>query len=146
METLSFDLRMLWPIFAGVALTFVAGTQMAITRIRALKSGKMRLSFYRSYRKGEEPERMAVATRHYSNLFETPVLFYLGCLAAGLLGPAPMFALIAAWLFVAFRVAQSVVHLTSNNVVRRAYCFWASAVMLLTLWISNAVALSAMSF
>lgn len=146
METLSFDLRMMWPIFAVVALTFVAGMQMALSRVRAVTSGEVRLSFYRSYRKGQEPERMAVATRHYTNLFETPMVFYFGCLVAGLLGPAPVYALAAAWLFVVLRVAQSIIHLTSNNVIRRAYCFWVSAIMLLILWISNIAALSSRFF
>lgn len=39
-----------------------------------------------------------------------------------------------AWLFVGLRVAHSLVHLTTNNVVHRLYVFVASNTALLVLW------------
>ncbi len=103
----------------------------------------MRLSFYRVYHNGEEPEHLAAATRHYVNLFETPVLFYLGCLVAGLLGPLSALPLTAAWGFAKLRVIQSTIHLTSNTVKWRAYTFWASWFFLVALWASNGLSLNA---
>lgn len=141
MSPLSFDFQMLWPIVAIVCLTLASGARLLGLRISALKARDVKMDFYRSYRAGEEPEDVAVATRHFSNLYETPVLFYLGCLVAGILGPATMIATFAAWGFVSFRILQSLVHLTSNNVRYRAYAFWASCLMLFTLWGTNVAAL-----
>ena len=141
MEPLTFDTALIWPVLAIVALTFASGFYLVSLRFRALRNGAMRLSFYRSYRTGEEPEKIAVATRHYINLFETPVLFYVGCIVAALIGPTASLALSAAWLFVVLRVLQSGIHLTTNNVKWRAYSFFMSWFALLTLWVSNALAL-----
>lgn len=137
MTTLTFDLTILWPMIVLVALTFVSGARLLALRIGALRSREVKLSFYKTYRDGAEPEQIAAATRHYVNLFETPVLFYLGCLVAGLLGPVSTLTLISAWSFTALRAAQSMVHLTNNRVKWRAYAFFSSCLFLLLLWVSN---------
>lgn len=141
MTAITFDLQILWPVMIVVFLTVLSGIRLVTLRISAMKSGNMRISFYRSYRGAEEPEMLAVATRHYANLFETPILFYLGCIVAGLLGPASLVTLIAAWGFAGLRITQSLIHLTSNNVKARAYAFFSSCLMLVTLWGANIIAL-----
>ncbi|NKB45783.1 MAG: hypothetical protein GKS03_16075 [Alphaproteobacteria bacterium] len=145
MTNVEFDVQILWPIILVVALTIVSGAWLLRLRIRALKARDVRVAFYTSYREGEEPEQVAVATRHFSNLYETPILFYLGCLIAGLLGPVSLLTLSAAWGFAGLRIAQSLVHLTSNNVRWRANAFWASCLMLFTLWGTNITTLIGMS-
>ena len=142
MDTFIFDHRILWPVLVVVLLTLVSGFYLATQRLKAVKQRVMRLSFYRVYRDGEEPEHLAAATRHYSNLFETPVLFYMGCLVAALLGPVNVLALIAAWVFAVPRVLQSVIHLTSNRVKWRAYTFFTSWYFLVALWASNGFSLA----
>lgn len=141
MASVNFDLSLIWPMAVVVALTFASGIRLVTLRMRALRGRTVKLSFYKTYREGAEPENIAAATRHYTNLFETPVLFYLGCLVAGLLGPVSSFTLLCSWAFAALRVTQSAVHLTSNNVKWRAYTFFTGAVFLLALWISNVWAL-----
>lgn len=141
MTTVDFDLQILWPVILVVALTIVSGAWLLRLRIGALKERQVRVAFYTSYRDGEEPEQVAVATRHFANLYETPVLFYLGCLVAGILGPVGPIALSAAWGFAGLRIVQSLVHLTSNNVRWRANAFWLSCLMLFTLWGVNIASL-----
>ena len=126
-----------------VLLTLASGIYLVILRIKAVRRRVMRLSYYRVYRNGEEPEGLAVATRHYINLFETPVLFYLGCLVAGVLGPVNTWNLAVTWLYTGLRILQSIIHLTSNRVIWRAYVFFASLFFLVTLWISNVLSLAA---
>lgn len=141
---LSFDPTILWPVTVVVALTLVSATRLLALRIRAIRSKAISTAFYKTYRDGTEPEQVAAAARHYTNLFETPVLFYVGCLVASLLGPVSSLALLSAWAFTAFRVVQSTIHLTSNTVRWRAYAFFASFPFLLLLWASNIWALSAL--
>jgi len=134
MITIALDPIMLWPVIWVVILTIGPGVYLAAMRRASVMDRSVPLTFYRVYRNGEEPAKLAAATRHYTNLFETPVLFYLGCLCAGLLGPATWVVLVPAFAFAALRTCQSFVHLTSNNVLRRAYSFWASAIFLIWLW------------
>jgi hypothetical protein len=134
MTPITFDPLMLWPVIWVAILTLASGIYLFLLRRASVLSQTVKLSFYRVYRGGEEPEHIAAATRHYTNLFETPVLFYLGVICAGLLGPATWPVLVPAFAFAALRTGQSLIHLTSNNVLRRAYCFWASALMLMWLW------------
>lgn len=96
MTAINFDLQVLWPVIVVVVLTVLSGIRLVTLRIGVMKNGTTRMSFYRSYRGSEEPEMIAVATRHYTNLFETPILFYLGCFVAEILGPASVVTLIAA--------------------------------------------------
>ncbi len=134
MPAISIDPLMLWPVIWVAVLTILSGIQLARMRRSSVINRAVPLSFYRVYRKGEEPEKLAAATRHYTNLFETPVLFYVGCISAGLLGPATWTVLVPAFGFAVLRTCQSAVHLTSNDVLKRAYSFWASAVFLMWLW------------
>jgi hypothetical protein len=134
MPTISIDPLMLWPVIWVALLTIGSGAHLAAMRRASVLNRVVPLSFYRVYRAGEEPEKLAAATRHYSNLFETPVLFYLGCICTGLLGEATWPVVVPAVGFAAMRTLQSAVHLTSNNVLRRAYCFWTSAIFLIWLW------------
>lgn len=142
MTPLNFDMAMLWPITVIVALSFISAIRLLSLRIPALRNRTMKLSFYETYRDGAEPDHIAAATRHYTNLFETPMLFYLGCLVAGILGPASSLTLFCAWAFVVLRVTQSIIHLTSNIVKLRAYAFFSSMAFLLALWASNVWALA----
>lgn len=140
----NFDPTILWPVTVVVALTLASALRLLTLRMRAIRGKTVNLAFYKVYRDGAEPEEAAAAARHYTNLFETPVLFYLGCLVAGLLGPVSGIALFSAWAFTVFRVIQSAVHLTSNTVRWRAYAFFASFPFLLLLWAGNIWALAAL--
>lgn len=139
---LSFDPTLLWPMTVVAALTLVSALRLLTLRMRAIRSKTVNIAFYKTYRDGAEPEQTAAAARHYTNLFETPVLFYVGCLVAGLLGPASSLTLFSAWAFTAFRIVQSAIHLTNNTVKWRAYAFFASFPFLLLLWVSNTLALA----
>lgn len=141
MTTFTVDTQILWPMLPVVGLTFVSGFYMALSRIRAVRKRVMKIAFYRAYRNGEEPENMAIMTRHYTNLFETPVLFYLGCILASLMGPVSSLVLGLAWGFAGLRLVQSTIHLTSNNVKWRAYTFFTSWFLLVGLWASNVAGL-----
>jgi len=68
------------------------------------------------------------------NLFEMPVLFYVACIVFYVTGKVDGIALTLAWLYVALRIAHSVVHLTYNNVLHRLAAFGASTFVLLALW------------
>ncbi|MEM7053677.1 MAG: MAPEG family protein, partial [Pseudomonadota bacterium] len=74
------------------------------------------------------------AADHLSNLFELPVLFYAGCILIYLTGISDSLFLALAWLFVAFRFAQAVVHLTFNHVMTRLAFFTLGLLTFAVFW------------
>jgi hypothetical protein len=131
------------PVLVVVALTIIAFLRMAFTRYLAAKAG-VPAAFYRTYQGTPgEPEFAVVAARHYGNLFEGPVLFYVGCLVAFDLSAVSHVMLIWAWGYVILRVIQSLIHLTYNNPLHRGPAFTLSFLFLIAMWVNIAIDLFA---
>lgn len=126
---------MLYPMFAMVLLTFVVGIHMFKLRLKAVKSGDVRLSYFRLNTGAEPPVALELASRNYSNLFEVPVLFYTAGAVALALQIDSIAITIIGWLFVVTRITHSWIHLTSNNVIRRMQAFMAGNICVVALWI-----------
>ena len=123
------------PMLAIVALTFVAFVRMAQQRGAAVKAGHP-AEYYRAHLGPPEPEATVAAVRHYGNLFELPTLFYAACITAFVISGVGMWTLVLAWAYVAARVVQSLVHMTSNNTNARGGAFVLGVVCMLALWIN----------
>src|SRR5271167_4837943 len=122
-------------MFAMVLLTTFVLANLFRTRVGAVRQGLVSAAYFRIYQGELEPERSAKLTRHFSNLFEVPVLFYAVCLAAmiaHITGPA-MQAL--AWIYVAARVVHAFVHLGGNRIRHRLRAYFFSCFVLLAMWI-----------
>lgn len=130
------------PLMALVALTVFGFLRLLVVRVRATKERAVKLSFYRAFQGEGEPEASAVAARHYNNLFEAPVLFYVACLVAFELGAVTRGVLFLACAYVAARYVQSAIHLTGNNVRHRALAFLLGWIFLAALWVRLAAALA----
>lgn len=128
------DRQVLYPVFAMFALVVLVFVRMARLRFGAVRSGQMDAAFYKTYQGGEEPEHMRVVTRHFLNLFEMPVLFYVGVILAFVTRQTTWPIVACAWGYVALRYAHSFVHLTSNDVLLRFRLYLASTLVLVLLW------------
>lgn len=125
---------MLVPMLVLAALTFIAFVNMAIKRTAAVKAGHPS-EYYKAHQGAPEPEGTAAAVRHYGNLMELPTLFYPACITAFVLGSINGWMLIFAWSYVVARVAQSAVHITSNNTSLRGLFFVLGMAFMIGLWI-----------
>ena len=125
---------MLYPMVAMIALTFAAAVYMLAGRIGAVRQGAIRMSYWRVQSGAEPPEAVLKAGRHYSNLFEMPVLFYAACVTALALDLQGGGLLALAWAFVAARVVHTLIHLGYNNVSHRLAAFMLANVALLGMW------------
>ncbi len=132
----------LWPLFALVALTIGVIFRLGRMRFDAVRARRVDPRFYRAYRDSEEPEDIAVASRHLINLFETPVLFYVAGILIYVTGQTSWPLLLLAWVFVAIRCVHTAVHLTSNRVRVRFRVFLFSVLVLALLWIVFGVQLA----
>jgi hypothetical protein len=76
---------------------------------------------------------------NYNNLMEQPTLFYAVALTLALLGADAGFNAGLAWLYVALRIAHSLVQATINVVMLRFAIFMAATLVLLVLSIRAAL-------
>src|ERR1700693_4866523 len=100
-----------YPVFAMFLLVIVVLLDMGCMRIAAVRKGELSIKFFRAYADGNEPERLRVISRHYVNLFEMPVLFYVGVILAYVTQQVSYWMIGCAWAYVAFRYLHSYVHL-----------------------------------
>ena len=129
-------MQILWPAFAMFALTACVVLRLGTLRAKALSGGRMSLSFYRLYRDDQEPADVAVVTRHFINLFEAPVLFYVAVIIAYVTGQSGAVPVALAWAYVAARGVHTWIHLGSNNVLWRFRVYGASWLILAALWVT----------
>ena len=130
------------PMLAIVLLTFIGFIRMAMMRGAAVKAGHDP-NYYKAHLGTPEPEATVAAVRHYGNLFELPTIFYAACLTAFVLPAVGMWTLIFAWVYVAARYVQSLIHLTSNNTSQRGGAFVLGVVCTIALWVNIGLAIFA---
>ena len=132
----------LWPCVALAAFTIVVLIHLALARIGATLTGRVKPGDFAFGEAAGLPERIILANRNYMNLLELPVLFYVACIilyAARLATPATV---ALGWSYVAFRALHSLIHLTYNRVTHRLLAFATSNTLLAALWCILAIRLA----
>jgi len=109
------------PFFAMMFLTLVVWVYMYARRIPFINSLKLKPEDLA--KPGElarlSPPAVSNPSDNLKNLFEIPVLFYALALFLFVTNRVDALYLAAAWVFVAFRAAHSLVHCTFNHVLLR---------------------------
>lgn len=123
------------PMGTLAALTFAVLLLVPLQRVRAVRSGAMRVSDFALGEAPGGPRAMMLANRNYMNLLELPILFYVACLMFAVAARNDATALTLAWLYVALRGIHSAIHLTYNWVLHRLTAFALGNVVLAALWL-----------
>ena len=123
------------PVIALVLWSFVMCAWLYATRIPALIKNRI---VYDPLRPNEEfhrqlPPHVRWKADNYNNLMEQPTLFYAIALTLAFLGQGDGLNDILAWLYVALRVAHSLVQALINIVAIRFGIFMAGSLVLLAL-------------
>lgn len=126
---------LIYPMFAMVLLTATVLVILFRSRVRAVGQGKLTTRYFRIYQGETEPEETAKPARHFANLFEAPILFYVACLAATVTRDTGALVQALAWAYVAARAVHTTIHLGSNRLGRRIKAYFASWLVLMALWI-----------
>jgi len=129
------DRAILWPVLAIVALTFVVSLVMYRRRIAEMRAKRIRPQAIATAAMMSAHLEDVGAADNYRNLFEGPVLFYLAALMALALKVVSPPLVVMMWLYVACRVAHSVIHCTTNRVMHRFMAFLASHAVLFAIWL-----------
>ena len=127
-------MQILYPAFAMMALTFLCMFRLGLMRYAAVRRGEIDPRFFVLFRGYEEPDKLAVASRHVVNLFEAPLLFYVITVMAFVTGQSGTWVVGLAWAYVALRVFHTYIHLTTNVVLTRFRIFVVSMFVLIALW------------
>lgn len=127
--------QLIYPMFAMVLLTFYILVQLFRMRSKLVGEGKIDPSFFSIYQGQPEPESTAKLARHFTNLHEAPVLFYVCCLAALIVNLTGIFFLLLAWTYVATRLIHTFIHTGSNKIWPRVYAYFSSWLILLSMWV-----------
>ena len=116
------------PMLATMALTAVVWFYMYAKRIPAMRQ----VQTYTMPEKVVEhlSDEVNYSANNLKNLFEVPILFYGLCLYLFVTSNVDSTYVVAAWLFFAFRLLHSIVHCTTNVVMRRFYLYVSAAMAL----------------
>ena len=128
--------HILFPIVAMVALVVFVVVRIARSRISAVRRRDISVGFYKLYQGSEEPDELRALRRHFANLFELPILFYVACIVAYVSVQVDIFLVLLAWLFVVSRYVHSYIHLTSNIVIYRFRVYGIGLAVLVLMWLT----------
>ena len=131
---------MLYPIFAMFMLTMTVFILNLIVRVRAVTSGKVPVTYFKTFEGPAADRQLTQFSNHIRNLFEMPVLFYVVSLAIMILGKVDPAYILLGWLFFVCRVVHSFIHLTYNKVPHRLAAFMASNTVLVVMWVKLVLA------
>lgn len=127
-------LKLIYPTLAMILWIFAVGVVLAIRRKNALASGEVR------------PEEVAVSTERYpvgarlasanfSNQFELPVVFFALIMLAMEVAATGYVMAALAWIFVASRIAHTLIHIGPNKLPLRGAVYGVGVVVLLCMWV-----------
>ena len=126
------------PIFLPMGVlalwTFTVLLLIPFQRFRAGFAGKVTADDFKYGESDNVPGHVSIPNRAMMNLLELPVLFYVVCLMFFVTNRVDMTVLEIAWVYVGFRLAQTLIHITYNNVIHRLTMFATSNFVLLSLW------------
>src|SRR4051812_29673428 len=95
------NLLFIYPMFTLVMLTAVMAFVLFFSRLNGARKGAIKMRHFQTMSgHGEPTELMTKASRHFTNLFEMPVLFYAGSITAMVIPLSGTLILFWAWLFV----------------------------------------------
>ncbi len=123
----------LLPLFVEVLLTFGVMLGMMYFRTSTLQRGETRFEEI-ALREPNWPVRATQFANSFANQFELPVLFYVLTILEVVTHNADLLFVVLAWIFVAMRILQAVVHVTSNNVRLRGAYYGIGAFVLFVMW------------
>ena len=123
------------PMGALAFLTFGVLLVIPFRRFAAGRAGLINADDFKFGESARVPGDVSIPNRNMMNLLELPLLFYVACLMYYVAGKVDGLVLTVAWIYVALRVAHSLIHVTYNNVMHRLIAFATSNVVLLIFWI-----------
>jgi hypothetical protein len=136
--------EILRPMVALIGWTLVMLVWMLATRLPAMKAAGIDLGTLVGTKAADAdrglPRKIQWVAHNYNHLMEQPTLFYAICTVIAISGTGNGVNAAIAWVYVALRIAHSLVQATVNRVGVRLMLFLASTVCLAALTLHAAMA------
>jgi hypothetical protein len=132
------------PVVALVAWTLVMMLWLYATRLPAIRRNPalmLKPGLRGADMEGAVEPRVQWPSHNYTHLMEQPTLFYAVAITLALLGAGGGLSLTLAWLYVALRVAHSLVQATVNIIPLRFLLFSLASLCLIGLTVQAACVL-----
>ncbi len=123
-----------WPVTTLVAITGLVWAIMYIRRIAEIRNHEIDPQSLATSELAANRLKNVSAADNFSNLLETPILFYVLCLALFVTNEVTQSQLTLAWLYVFLRALHSMIHVTYNHVVHRWLVYVVSTLFLFSMW------------
>ncbi len=130
---------MILPMIGMVLLTVIVSVRLIQLRYRAVFQDGVNPAYFKLNKGAKLPDYLVKVTQHYENLFETPLLFYVGVLLVLVLNQVDTLYIILAWAFLFSRIAHAYIHTGNNKIRLRRNSFLLSYLVIIILWIRIAV-------
>jgi hypothetical protein len=133
----------LQPVVALAAWTMVMWLWMYGTRIPAMRAARLNpneLADQGVKLDNVLPPQVQWKAHNYNHLHEAPTVFYAVAIVLAIVGQGDGYNLWLGWLYVAVRIAHSLVQATINRVVLRFAIFAVSSLVLAVLIVRTALA------
>lgn len=127
----------LQPVVILLAWTMVMWAWMYATRIPAMRQAKIDVANLKGGT-GKDldavlPQLVQWKAHNYNHLLDEPTIFYAVCIVLAIIGHGDGMNVAVAWLYVALRIAHSLVQATVNRVAIRFLLFASSSLCLMVL-------------
>ncbi|MEM8497506.1 MAG: MAPEG family protein [Pseudomonadota bacterium] len=132
-------------MFAMFILTFTVLFRLFRLRSKLVAEGRIDPAYFSVYQGAQEPMASAQLSRHFTNLHEAPVLFYVCCLAAIATKATGLAFLLLAWGYVVVRAMHTLIHTGKNELWPRIYAYFGSWIVLLAMWLLLVVRVASIS-
>jgi hypothetical protein len=123
------------PMLAFTLLILLVWMRLGFVRISGGRRGVISPEYIRLGSGPEPPEYVVAIHRHFSNLFEVPVLFYAVCIALFVTRTVDGLTISLAWFFVLARLAHTALVLTTNRPTHRVIPYVLSSLAVFGLWL-----------
>ena len=127
-------ISLFWPMAAMVAISFAVQVRLYVERIGEMKERRIHPQKVATQKLAAEQLTRTQAADHFRNLFEMPLVFHAGALAAIALALVHPALVALAWAFVAARAVHAVIHLTYNRVMHRFVAYLAGSLFAWLYW------------
>lgn len=123
-----------YPVFMLALLSALVMLSVGYTRLRAHSSGAIVANFLERGELLQAPPSVVKTTHNLQNLFEFPLLFYIGILFVLAYGLVDEIYVWLSWAYVLLRYLHSGIHLSYNKVSHRFLIFACSNLILIAIW------------
>lgn len=130
---------MILPMIGMVLLTVIVSIRLIQLRYRAVFRDGVNPLYFKLNKGAKLPDYLVKVTQHYENLFETPLLFYVGVILVLVLNRVDSVYVLLAWAYLFSRIVHAYIHIGKNKILQRRNIFLLSYLIIVFLWIHIAV-------